>query len=312
VTVVVTGRKVNPTYSDIAPDVVAAQGDFSGVRHRLRLVPVFGPVVTLGRARGGRRLTMIGLALLPLLALGLGGCGHPAALPAFPPCHATAGTESFGLDTDQAADAATIAAVAKRLDLPDHAVTIALATALQESKLYNLPYGDLDSLGLFQQRPSQGWGTPSQIMTPRYAAAAFFQHLEKVAGWQDLPIDQAAQAVQHSADADAYTQWDEEARVLAQALTGELPAAFSCQIPTKPVSPTPTAVYAADLSADLGPPTLSAPLAATRGWQVAGWLIGHAAQYGVTMVTVNGQRWTARTGKWTGRTPVSNVVQVSQ
>jgi hypothetical protein len=252
------------------------------------------------------------LALFPLLAVGLASCSHPAALPSGPPCQARAGTDAYGIDTEQAANASTIAAVAKRMGLPDHAVTIALATALQESKLYNLPYGDLDSLGLFQQRPSQGWGTPDQIMTPRYAAAVFYTHLAKVAGWQSLSVSAAAQAVQHSADPDAYAQWDDEASVLAQALTGEIPAAFVCRLPDKPASPAATTVISADLSADLGPPTLSAPLPPDRGWQVAGWLIGHAAQYGVTTVTINGQRWTARTGKWTGRRPESNIVEVTQ
>ncbi len=260
----------------------------------------------------GRCLTRALLAFLPLLALGLAGCGHPAALPAFPPCHATAGAETFGLDTDQAANATTIAAVAKRLGLPDHAVTIALATALQESKLYNLPYGDLDSLGLFQQRPSEGWGTAGEILTPRYAATVFYLHLAKVPDWQNLPVTDAAQAVQHSADPDAYAQWEEEANVLAQALTGELPAAFACQIPGTPAAPSPAAAVSADLSADLGPPTLSVPVEPTRGWQVAGWLIGHAAEDGVTTVTVNGQRWSARTGKWTGHRPVSNIVEDTQ
>ena len=258
------------------------------------------------------RAAWAGIALFPLVAFGLSSCGHPSALPVFPPCHATAGTESFGLDTDQAANATTIAAVGQRLGLPDHAVTVALATALQESKLYNLPYGDLDSLGLFQQRPSEGWGTPAEIMTPRYAAAVFYLHLEKVAGWQNLPVTIAAQAVQRSADPEAYAQWEEEARVLAQALTGELPAAFSCQIPGKPAPPTPATVIAADLSADLGSTTLSGPLAPTRGWQVAGWLIGHASQYGVTMVTINGQRWTAHSGKWSEHAPVSEILEVGQ
>src|SRR5438132_8113797 len=97
-----------------------------------------------------------------------------------PPCTASIGPASYGLSLEQAANATTIAAVGKRMSLPDHAVTIALAAALQESKLYNLPGGDLDSVGLFQQRPSQGWGTPSQIMVPRFAAAAFYNHLALV------------------------------------------------------------------------------------------------------------------------------------
>ena len=84
------------------------------------------------------------------------------------------GTTVYKLTPGQAAIATTIAATAKRLGLPDHAVTIGLATALQESGLRNLDHGDLDSLGVFQQRPSKGWGTPRQLQTPLYAASAFF------------------------------------------------------------------------------------------------------------------------------------------
>src|SRR5882757_7057159 len=86
--------------------------------------------------------------------------------PVVPKCNVSAGTTTYTVDVEQAANATTIAAVGKRLGLPDHAVTIALAAALQESKLRNLDYGDRDSLGLFQQRPSQGWGAPTEILTP--------------------------------------------------------------------------------------------------------------------------------------------------
>ena len=96
--------------------------------------------------------------------------------------------DTYTLDIDQAANSTTIAAVGKRLGLPDHAVTVALATALQESRLHNLPYGDRDSLGLFQQRPSQGWGTATEILTPSYAAAAFFRALTQSPNWADAPV----------------------------------------------------------------------------------------------------------------------------
>ena len=85
-------------------------------------------------------------------------------------CRVDLDQSSYKLDLEQAQHATTIAAVGKRLGLPDHAVTVALAAAFQESNLHNLAHGDRDSLGLFQQRPSQGWGTPSQVMDPNYAA----------------------------------------------------------------------------------------------------------------------------------------------
>jgi len=109
------------------------------------------------------------------------------------------------LSVEQAQNATTIAAVAKRDGLADRAVTVALAAALQESKLRNVAYGDLDSLGLFQQRPSQGWGAPAQLLVPSYAAGAFYAALVKVPGWGAMPVADAAQAVQRSAAGDAYT-----------------------------------------------------------------------------------------------------------
>ncbi|MGH9126195.1 MAG: hypothetical protein ACRDZ8_15940 [Acidimicrobiales bacterium] len=263
------------------------------------------------RAGGRWRRSRVAGALFSIMVLGLTGCGHSSPFATGSPCHAAVGNATYGLDTDQAANATTIAAVGVGLGLPDHAVTIALAAALQESKLVNLPYGDLDSLGLFQQRPSQGWGTPAQILTPRYAATVFYQHLELVAGWQTLPVTDAAQDVQNSGVPDAYSKWESEARGLAQALTGELPAAFACHIPAKPKNPAPTSVIADGVSGDLGAPAIGVALPAARGWQVAGWLIGHAAQYGVTAVTVNGQRWSAHSGQWSDFPPVSNVVAVT-
>ncbi|MFL6053788.1 MAG: hypothetical protein ACJ72W_12870 [Actinoallomurus sp.] len=105
--------------------------------------------------------------------------------------------------------------------MPDHAVTVALATAMQESRLKDLPGGDRDSAGLFQQRPSQGWGTHAQIVDPVHAATAFYQRLKTLPGWKQLSVTEAAQDVQHSATPDAYAQWEPQARAIASALTGE-------------------------------------------------------------------------------------------
>ncbi|HEX3540987.1 MAG TPA: hypothetical protein VHT75_11160 [Acidimicrobiales bacterium] len=259
-----------------------------------------------------RRSTLPALSALSLATAFLAGCSHRSAPPQGLPCHAVAATGNFALDTDQSANAATIAAVGKRLGLPDHAVTVALAAALQESKLYNLPYGDLDSLGLFQQRPSQGWGTKDQILNPRYAAAAFYQHLATVANWQTLSVTDAAQAVQHSGAPDAYAQWETEARTVAQALTGEVAAGFTCRTVNPASKAPPVTVLATDLSAEIGSPALGVPLDTARGWLVAGWLIAHAGQYGVTTVTFAGQRWSGHTGTWTAQPPPTNTVQVNR
>lgn len=144
------------------------------------------------------------------------------------PCRVVADGKSYALDRAQAANAGMIAAAAGTVGLPHHAVTIGIAAALQESRLHNLAYGDRDSLGLFQQRPSQGWGTPVQILDPRFAATSFFRQLAKIDGWPAMTVSDAAQQVQHSAQPHAYAAWENEARALARAITGELPGALSC------------------------------------------------------------------------------------
>ncbi|WP_371744608.1 hypothetical protein [Georgenia sp. TF02-10] len=134
------------------------------------------------------------------------------------------------LDADQAANAALFAAVATHRELPARAVSIAVATAMQESRLRNIDYGDRDSVGLFQQRPSQGWGTVEQIMDPVYSTNAFYDVLVTVEGWQGQEITDAAQRVQRSAFPDAYAQHEGPARAFASALTGHSPAALACHL----------------------------------------------------------------------------------
>ncbi|HTW15776.1 MAG TPA: hypothetical protein VMF51_11640 [Nocardioides sp.] len=145
-------------------------------------------------------------------------------------CTATVGDSTVVLDPEQAENAALIAAIAVRRGMPARAVTIALATAYQESKLANIEYGDADSLGLFQQRPSQGWGTEEQVMDPVYATNAFYDALAEVDGYRSMEVTVAAQTVQRSAFPDAYADHEADARVLASALTGNSPAAFSCRV----------------------------------------------------------------------------------
>jgi hypothetical protein len=131
---------------------------------------------------------------------------------------------------DQLANASTIADLAMRRGLPQQAVVVALATAMQESKLTNLDYGDRDSIGLFQQRPSQGWGSKEQLIDPIYAAGKFYDALVKVASWQSLPIAAAAQAVQRSGFPDAYASWQPRATALAAALTGSTDLRLTCRL----------------------------------------------------------------------------------
>ena len=130
---------------------------------------------------------------------------------------------AYSLAPDQADNAALMSAVATRRGLPARAATIALATAFQESKLRNIDYGDRDSLGLFQQRPSQGWGTPAQVTDPVYATTIFIERLLEVPGWDSLPVTVAAQTVQRSAFPDAYAKWEALATELVQQLADVAP-----------------------------------------------------------------------------------------
>lgn len=131
------------------------------------------------------------------------------------------GAKGFGLggyQVDQLTNAATIVAVGKQMNVPEPGWVVAIAAALQESELHNLDYGDRDSLGLFQQRPSQGWGTPAQIMNPAYAATQFYRHLLALPGWQQMSVNDAAQTVQRSGFPDAYAPHEQAARVILAAV----------------------------------------------------------------------------------------------
>ena len=205
--------------------------------------PAAGPRRSRRRGRRGAILTAVALAV----ALAGAGAwaywrGSIGTLPLRPHCTATALGNSTELSPEQAGNAAVIAAVAVQRRLPPRAATIGIATAMQESKLVNLSGGDRDSLGLFQQRPSQGWGSPDQVRDPVYASNAFYDVLVKIEGYQDLPITTAAQTVQRSAFPSAYADHEPEARILASALTGQSPAGFSCvlhRVDDPPSSPQP-------------------------------------------------------------------------
>lgn len=202
---------------------------------------------------------------------------------------------SYTLTPTQAANAATIAAVGRRDGLPDHAVTVALATALQESKLNNLSYGDRDSVGLFQQRPSMGWGTSEQLQDPVYAAHAFYMRLVTVRGWQTAAVTTAAQAVQRSGAPYAYAEWESEARALARAFTGEATAGFTCLSIPSTVGVTSVRTLA---DRELGRQLSTTPATVATGWADATWLVAHAAQLGLESVSFQGSTWLRSRGTW--------------
>jgi hypothetical protein len=226
-----------------------------------------------------------------------------------------AGTD-YSVSTEQAANAATVTAVALRRKLPNRAAVIALATALQESKLVNVRYGDLDSVGLFQQRPSQGWGSTGQILDPVYAAGKFYEHLVTVRQWQQRPLAEVAQAVQRSGAPDAYARWEDEATVLAKAFWGGAAAAVSCHFPPPTVAAAPTRV--ADLlDRELPVTRLSTSQRAVvvrpgtgQGWATATWLVAHADRLGIDAVDHAGRRWTRADGWREDNTARSDRVRV--
>jgi hypothetical protein len=134
------------------------------------------------------------------------------------------------LTLEQAENAALITAISIQRGLPARAASIALATAYQESKILNIEHGDRDSVGLFQQRPSQGWGTRQDILNPYYSINSFYDALAQVDGYESMRITEAAQLVQRSAFPEAYADHEADARALASALTGNSPRAFSCVV----------------------------------------------------------------------------------
>ncbi|MFV0253043.1 MAG: hypothetical protein ACK5H2_06855 [Beutenbergiaceae bacterium] len=251
--------------------------------------------------RRGRRGAAL-LGLLALLAVAVGGVlvllnSIDLPTPMTAGCTAVEGEDSADLAPDQAANAAMIAAVAVERGLPARAVTIALATAMQESKLRNIDYGDRDSVGLFQQRPSQGWGTVEQIMDPIYATDAFYDALVQVEDYRSMAVTEAAQAVQRSAFPDAYAQHEPMARLFASALTGHSTAALSCQWRgTEESDFDLTSLLVRDFpSATLTDVPDGSQLALTGearySWALAHWAVATARITGVTQVSIAGQAW---------------------
>jgi len=215
-------------------------------------------------------------------------------------------TESF--DPEQTGNAALIAALSIKRDLPPRAATIALTTAYQESKIINISYGDRDSLGLFQQRPSQGWGTAKQIMDPVYSTNKFYDALIKVKGYETADITEIAQKVQRSGFPEAYRDHEGQGRVLASALTGHSPAGLTCALEDATSHAKPATVADA-LAAEMGITQAQASdgaLTVTAPDQRLAWAVGHwaaarAAHFGVTAVAVGERAWDRadRDSAWT-------------
>jgi hypothetical protein len=262
-----------------------------------------GPTLAESRgrvpARRRRRRWVTILVVLALLGAG-GWFGARFLISSVvnPQCTITASGMTETFDPDQTSNAALIAALSVKRQMPPRAATIALTTAFQESKIRNLRYGDRDSLGLFQQRPSQGWGTEKQILDMVHATNAFYDALEKYKGYETADITKIAQRVQKSGFPEAYRDHEGQGRVLASTLTGHSAAGVTCRLDAVKASVSPARVIG-DLSEQMGVTsarpgngavTVSAGNA-TIAWAVAHWSVARAEMYGLTSVSVGERTW---------------------
>jgi hypothetical protein len=256
-----------------------------------------------------------------VLAAGLvTGCSDTAdelLSPAPTGCFIGHAEEPLHLTAEQTYHASTIAAVGQRDGMDERAVAVAIATAFQESKLSNVDYGDHDSLGLFQQRPSAGWGTEEEILDPVYASFKFYEKLRRIDGWEEMAIGDAAQAVQISAYPDLYEQWEDEALVVAAAFAGGERTGVSCIGGEDEADSTDAAALAeayayqwgVEVAAVEGQVVTIAADDATAGWNRASWAVSKSYEYDIVSVEYDGARWEPSEDGWT--TPEDEVAEVA-
>ena len=276
--------------------------------------------------------TAIGVGAVGVLVWQLSG-GEVLPILRADDCEATVQGSTVVLAPEQAENAALISAISVQRGLPARAATIALATAYQESKLHNIEFGDRDSLGLFQQRPSQGWGTPQELMDPVFATNAFYDALVEVDGYEGMRVTVAAQTVQRSAYPEAYADHEADARVLASAFTGESWRSFHCTVTDEPAETSAdlddaglterAARVRRDLESVFGPQSTGGfaaggvtdghmpgsahyegravdvfvrPISEAnkdRGWAMAQYLVAQAARLDIRTVIFDGRIWTS-------------------
>lgn len=257
------------------------------------------------------RLTSTLGCLLPLALLGLiaggGYYGYQRITDAIGSntCKVRDDRFDYQWTPEQVANSATISVVGTDLlGLSTRASQIANATAIQESKLRNLRSGDRDSLGLFQQRPTMGWGTAEQILDPVYASRTFYNALVKVSDWQTRPLTEVAQDVQRSGYPEAYADHETQGRVLATAFDGSFPQAVGCRLDDATAPGSPTAVteklrtQAGITNATTSGKLVTVPAgSAQKAWSVAHWAVAHAQSEQITSVIVGDHAWNRQKGK---------------
>jgi hypothetical protein len=208
---------------------------------------------------------------------------------------------SYNVNLSRSQNAATMVSVVVSRGLPERAAVLVLGAALQESKLDNIAagQGDRDSVGVLQQRPSQGWGTAAHLIDIHYATGRFLTALVKVPNWQNDTLANVVQAIQISADGAAYARHEAQAQTMADALTGKTPAGVSCQFgkPTAVASPT-TVVKQLTSDLPVQSPTTSGTVIRVPGasWASAAWFITHANTFGLSSVRYSGKAWTRSKG----------------
>ena len=250
-----------------------------------------------------RALGCLAVALVLLIATGVGAFwwlrsrNLTEPVPGQQRCVATVNNRSTVVDLDQAHFASIITGISVRRGLPPRAASIALATAYQETGIRNLDYGDRDSVGLFQQRPSQGWGTKKQLMDPYYATGKFYDALVKIDNWETADINDVAQKIQFSGYPEAYRDHEADARILASALSGQSAAGFSCLDrsgttgDTKGLRSSLQRTFGnVDDSAEDSVVTIRAT-GERQAWAYAHFAVANAQLYGVTNVKIGNRSW---------------------
>lgn len=245
-----------------------------------------------------------------LLAAAVVGCGTTTddlLRPRVTGCYFETGEGTVHLTAEQTSNAATIAAVGMRDGMDEHAVRVAITTAMQESELINVDYGHHDSLGLFQQRPSMGWGSEEELLDPVYASFKFYEKLRRIDGWRDMRLAEAAQAVQISAYPELYEQWEDEAVVIAAVLAGGEESGLRCvsgsaeEIATEAGALADAYAYqwGGEVSNVDGHVVTIAPQDDEAGWNRAAWAVARAYDHGIASVAYGGLVWTPGEQGWT-------------